>query len=57
MTRAMREKRVRKYRIEDPDHTFQADYAYMLDDSGLELASVPDADLEVIQQKWRPSEP
>jgi len=53
LTREMREARVGKYLLEDPRHKFQSDYSYMLDDSGLKLDAVPQADLEVIRRKWK----
>ncbi len=57
MTAELRRSRVRKYAVEDPDNTFQADYAYMLDERGLQLQAVSDADAALIRQKLnaRPS--
>jgi hypothetical protein len=49
MTPERRLARVEKYRVEDPDHTFQQDYSYMLDDESLVLEAVPKADIEVIR--------
>jgi hypothetical protein len=54
-TRAAREARVAKYAREDPAHEFQADYAYMLDDRGLELRPVPPEDVAVIDELRRAS--
>jgi len=51
MTPAERTARVAKYRREDPDRRFQRDYAYMLDESGIELVEVPDQDLRVLEKR------
>lgn len=50
-TPSMRESRVAKYRREDPDNRFQRDYSYMLNDQGLELDEVPEADARLIREK------
>ena len=54
MTADMREARVEKYRLEDPENSFQADYSYMLDDRSLAVEIVPAADAEVIRRKSLP---
>lgn len=50
LTRAAREARVARYATEDPRNEFQRDYAYMLDDRGLELAPVPPADRPLVER-------
>ena len=52
-TLADRRARVAKYAHEDPGHEFQRDYAYMLDDRGLELRPVPPDDLAAIHELRR----
>lgn len=54
MTDAARRARVDKYAREDPSREFQADYAYMLDVTGLTLAPVPPQDAAVIRGKRSP---
>lgn len=51
LTETMRQDRVRKYRQQDPEHRFQSDYSYMLDNTGLVLESVPETDGCVIREK------
>ncbi|MBN2492656.1 MAG: hypothetical protein JXQ29_17550 [Planctomycetes bacterium] len=53
LTRELRQARVDKYRREDPDHRFQADYAYILDETGLETRAVPGEDLEILRRKFQ----
>jgi hypothetical protein len=53
MTAELRKARVDKYAVEDAQNTFQADYSYMLDESGLKLETVPDADAALIQRKLK----
>jgi hypothetical protein len=55
-TRAEREARVAKYAREDPRHEFQRDYAYMLDDRGLELRPLPAEDAAAIRALRRRAE-
>jgi len=47
-TLAERRARVAKYAREDPRHEFQRDYAYMLDDSAIELRPVPPEDARLL---------
>lgn len=53
MTRETRLRRVEKYRVEDPENTFQKDYEYMLIDDGIRLEPVPAADLPILDRKIR----
>jgi hypothetical protein len=53
ITPDLRRSRVEKYAVEDPDNHFQADYSYMLDERGLELETVPEADAAVIRRKLK----
>jgi len=52
LTADARRRRVEKYAREDPDHVFQRDYSYMLDERALALAPVPGADLAVIRRTF-----
>jgi hypothetical protein len=53
LTAERRRARVEKYGREDPEGRFQSDYAYMLDERGLELAPVPGEDLAALRRRWR----
>jgi hypothetical protein len=53
LTRADREARVAKYRLEDPRNRFQRDYDYLVDERGLELRPVPPADVAVLEAAAR----
>jgi hypothetical protein len=45
--------RVEKYRVEDPDNSFQRDYEYMLSEDGIRLGPVPAEDLRILDEKVR----
>lgn len=47
--------RVEKYRREDPENSFQRDYRYMLNNSNLQVRSVPPDDFLIIERKFRAS--
>ena len=51
LTREARVRRVARYRVEDPENAFQADYSYMLSDDGLRVEQVPSDDLAVLARK------
>lgn len=51
MSREARLARVEKYRVEDPDNSFQSDYAYMLSDDGIRVEAVPDEDVRILDEK------
>ncbi len=56
LTPEMRKARVEKYRLEDPENTFQSDYSYMLDDRAFKVEPVPPADLKLIRRKMQSRE-
>ena len=53
LTPEMRRARVAKYSREDAGNHFQSDYAYLADETGLDLTKVPQEDVEFMR-RWTP---